>query len=148
MKAVRYFAFGSCFGGALLASCEQQLIAVDRDGGGGEGGIINTGEAVSEGYVASSSVGTTVGPDVIAACGNAPAPQGEVTQCDSVSAGSSGTAMLCISCVQDEAGHQYFAQCLGTNCNCSIDGNQYCPCTVDSETCGESCCPDPWVPFQ
>jgi hypothetical protein len=130
-------------GGALVASCEQQLVVVDQEGGGGEGGLTATEAAVVE-----VSVGTAVTTSgVIAACGNAPAPQGELTPCESVSAASSGTAMLCLSCVQDEAGHQYFAQCLGGNCHCSVDTSEYCPCTVESETCTESCCPAPWGPF-
>ncbi len=132
---------------AIAAACEQQIVVVEREGGGGSGGD-DDGDYSAE-YVASSSVGTTVATTgAIVACGNAPGPQGQVTQCDSVAATSSGTAMLCLSCAQDDAGQQYFAQCLGKNCRCSVGETDYCLCEVQSEACGESCCPEPWVPFQ
>ncbi|NUO52648.1 MAG: hypothetical protein HOV80_27695 [Polyangiaceae bacterium] len=134
------------FAGAFVASCEQQMVVVDRDGGGGHGG--DADEDGSAEYVASSSVVTTVSTTgVIVECGNAPAPQGEVTPCETVSAASSGTAMLCLSCVEDEGGQQYWAQCLGQNCHCSVGEQEFCSRTVESETCGESACPYPWGPF-
>lgn len=142
MSALRYAAWCLCIGAALVAACEQDIVVVDRDGGGGEGGLLTTGESVS--MVSSSGSVSTGG--VIADCGDAPGPQGDLVACvETTSAAVSTGVLLCERCVADTAGNQYVTECNNDACTCKLNGAAYCGRTAEEvPACAVSACPYPW----
>lgn len=146
MRLLRRAAIGCLF---AVASCEQELVVIDR-GDGGAGTAASTVEGVS-------SVATTGGGG---GCADVQQPVGQPFDCTPGSAtvgpggygggggsggsGGAGGSGECGACVGDSAGNEYRAYCVGGLCTCYLNAKEVCSCRHEPSSCPTVCCPDPW----